>query len=586
MEIILIILAFGLTVLVHEWGHFIAARKNGVKVHTFAIGMGPRIWKVFTDKQGCDFVICLLPIGGYVRMKGQEDLPTAHMPDAHDDDSFSAKKPWQRAIILVAGVVMNVVFAFFLLILAYLIGVPFTSNKVAAVSEQSPLAASRLAPGDTIIQVDGKKVYSYEDVRERAALKKTNEQVHLRVKDLSGNEYSLETRTYFANETWLPEGMPVLGIIPKVDAYLQAGGPESEKKAIHSLRLTNSEYPVYNPRGITRIVNTFPGRAVEVQTYGQNGSIWTNIRTLSDVQTNGLPIDYYACVDVLENSPAQKAGLENGDIIQTANGETVRGFYHFIEITDRLINDPVLELEIKRPDGITNIVIRPEYNRQAEKYLIGVYPSKTYERRFKRLSWVHPPLATNILQAGSRILDESADKEAIKLTLEDDGKSLAYTIYPKDYPAKIQGSLGQMTFSDHLVRLGLIESIPRAFVGIGQEIQKTYGFLKQLVTGAISAKNMGGPIGIVQSSFQIIKHKGIAYFIYIFVKIGISLAVLNLLPIPVLDGGHLLFVFYEMIFKKPPAPQWMVGFQMAGLFLLLFLMIFVSFNDLSRLFGS
>ena len=100
--IIMLVLMFATVVVIHEWGHFIMAKKNGVLVHEFAIGMGPKIWGV--QKGETLYSIRLLPIGGFCSM--EEEVGSSNNPKA-----MSSKKPWQKFLIVVAGAFMNFVLA-------------------------------------------------------------------------------------------------------------------------------------------------------------------------------------------------------------------------------------------------------------------------------------------------------------------------------------------------------------------------------------------------------------------------------------------------------------------------------------------
>ena len=107
-------------------------------------------------------------------------------------------------------------------------------------------------------------------------------------------------------------------------------------------------------------------------------------------------------------------------------------------------------------------------------------------------------------------------------------------------------------------------------------------FLGKLVTGKMSAKMIGGPVQIANITYKVADF-GIGYFLYLFSLIGLSLAVINILPVPVLDGGILVFLIYEMIRGKPASEKVQLAAQYVGLGLLLFLIIFVTYNDIMRL---
>ncbi len=152
--VVLAILLFCIMIFPHELGHFIAAKKMGVKVNEFAFGMGPTLWK--KQKGETLYAIRLLPVGGFCAMEGEDE-------DTGDSRSFMAKKPWQKIVILMAGSFMNMISA--ILVMAIILGVAgFTTNTIGKVSEGSSAAAAGLKSGDKIIAIDGQDISSWSDI--------------------------------------------------------------------------------------------------------------------------------------------------------------------------------------------------------------------------------------------------------------------------------------------------------------------------------------------------------------------------------------------------------------------------------------
>ena len=154
---ILVIILFCIMIFPHELGHFIAARRMGVKVNEFAFGMGPAIWK----KQGAEtlYSIRLFPIGGYCAMEGEDGSEG----ESQDPRAFNNKKPWQKIVILAAGSFMNVVCA--IVIMTLVVGIMgFTTTTIDTVSEGYPAAAAGIMPGDKILQIDDTVIEKWDDV--------------------------------------------------------------------------------------------------------------------------------------------------------------------------------------------------------------------------------------------------------------------------------------------------------------------------------------------------------------------------------------------------------------------------------------
>ena len=156
LMVIIFLLMFTVIVVAHEWGHYITAKKCGVLVHEFAVGMGPILW----SKQAGEtlYSIRLFPIGGFCRMEEEEG-------ESKNPRAMSSKKPWQKLLIVGAGAIMNFILAWVLAsILVGYTGVG--TNVVATIEPNSPMAESGIVVGDRIIAIDGNKIKNLSDVRE------------------------------------------------------------------------------------------------------------------------------------------------------------------------------------------------------------------------------------------------------------------------------------------------------------------------------------------------------------------------------------------------------------------------------------
>ncbi len=176
MGLIITILIFGFIILIHEWGHFIVARKSGVFVEEFAIGMGTKLWS--KEKDGTLYSIRLFPLGGYCKMKDEDTA-------GNDPDSFSNATMPKKFAIIFAGAFMN-----FVLALAIFIGIAFFSGSatttVREVTEGSPAQEAGIQSGDIIYKVNGKRVRSFEDLSFKISglnnTDKSNEKVEITIK--------------------------------------------------------------------------------------------------------------------------------------------------------------------------------------------------------------------------------------------------------------------------------------------------------------------------------------------------------------------------------------------------------------------
>ena len=183
LRVVLALLALNLLVMIHELGHFLAAKLVGVKVNEFAIGMGPKLFS--WGKGETKYSIRILPIGGFCAMEGEDEgapTPSAlggnadrdeSAPVLDDTRSFAKKKIWQRVLIVVAGAGMNLLLGFVLLLVYNgLMQEPhpsynkvlFATTTVSVLSEDSTAYQSGLRPGDTIIEVNGRRILMYTDL--------------------------------------------------------------------------------------------------------------------------------------------------------------------------------------------------------------------------------------------------------------------------------------------------------------------------------------------------------------------------------------------------------------------------------------
>jgi len=157
--IVAFVAVLGILILIHEWGHFIVARLSGVGVERFSIGFGPVLWRV--KGKETEYCISLIPMGGYVKMVGDDENPLEGGRTGSTDParSFNLKPIWVRFLIVFAGPGMNFVLAVVLASLAFMIwGRPVVPAVVGRVAEGSVAAQAGLKPGDKIVAVDGKPV--------------------------------------------------------------------------------------------------------------------------------------------------------------------------------------------------------------------------------------------------------------------------------------------------------------------------------------------------------------------------------------------------------------------------------------------
>jgi len=206
------VVALGILVTVHEYGHFWVARKNDVKVIRFSIGFGPALWRK-TDKHGTEFVIALIPLGGYVRMLDER------VDDVNEQDrsvTFNDKSVYQRIAIIAAGPLANFIFAIFAFYLMFLIGVPSLKPVIGSIEPNSIASEVQLPSNVEIVEVAGIKTANWQDVNLALVGEIGAKSIEIKTKT-SDSQYITATRLNTQQWKFAPEKMSALtslGITP------------------------------------------------------------------------------------------------------------------------------------------------------------------------------------------------------------------------------------------------------------------------------------------------------------------------------------------------------------------------------------
>ncbi|HKY62710.1 MAG TPA: RIP metalloprotease RseP [bacterium] len=166
MTILYFILGLGLLIFIHELGHFLVAKANGIRVERFSLGFGPHIGVKIGETEYC---LSLLPLGGYVKMSGQEDFEEGEIVPLDDPRAFSSKPLWARIQVVLAGPAMNLILPFILMPLVFMVGRQEPkylrqAPTLIGVQAETPAASAGFEKGDLIVQVDGEDVASWDKV--------------------------------------------------------------------------------------------------------------------------------------------------------------------------------------------------------------------------------------------------------------------------------------------------------------------------------------------------------------------------------------------------------------------------------------
>jgi regulator of sigma E protease len=456
VSVLALIVTLGILVTIHEFGHFWVARRCGVKVLRFSIGLGKAV-KSWIGRDGVEYVIAPIPLGGYVKMLGQEDITVAdtkEIPTSQQHLCFAYKPLWQRMAIVAAGPIANFLLAIFIY---WLINISYGINGIAPVingiSENSSADRAGLQVGDEIIAVDSEETIIWQ-------------QVSLQMLNRLGETGELVV-TVNPQESSTSRDIAI-----PIQAWLRS---DVEPDPVTDL-------------GIVRL--EIPARIAEVVTGGR----------------------------------AERDGLRAGDEIISVNGESILGWSHWVAV---IRSNPELALDVivKRGESEAGLEIRPELVTLSNGTAIGRIGASVQET------------------ALSEILDSEMQRH------------ISFNAFTAIQPA-LQETWNNSVF--------VLDSI------------------KKMVIGLISVRNINGPITIAQVAGETASY-GLEVYLGFLALLSICLGVFNLLPIPVLDGGHLFYYTVEAIMGRPVPERVQTWGLQLGLSLIFGIMILAIYNDVNRL---
>ena len=605
----------GFIIFIHELGHFLAARSVGVRVEAFSIGFGPRL--LAWTRGGTQYRLGLIPLGGYVKMAGED--PTR--PTTGKQDEFGSKTVAQRVLVISAGVIMNMIFALVAIPVAFTIGVPFESPEIGYVQQGGVAWRAGILPGDRVLSINGRRVLTFEDIPLDLAVASGPVDIELRRGE----------RTMHVNVTPEPDpvrGVPMIGVSPAASSVRIAASTFTESDSVSVARARQLE--ALGLGAGTEIVrlNGLPYRRDLWDT--EASSIRSGDRSVSLEVRDGEGIKHVVLQPVLDTDPkdgvrigvalrrdrvaqvrpgtdAATAGLQPGDVLMRVNGRALESSTALPELIgngadprrdDADKTQRPLELVVQR--GTQEVVIQtaPLGRKERAAFLSDV----VWEARNALTIDVLPgSVAAKVgLQSGDQVLRaagasiatwdafreaiQASENKALKLQVQRGAALVECEVQPRrEAENAVLPILEEVPLSE-TVCLPVMDAITTGFVHTGRVVRRVVETLRSVITGRVSGKHLGGIITIFRASVtysQIAVTRGLLFM----ALVSINLAILNILPIPVLDGGWLMFLIIERIRRKPLPERAMVWFQYGGLVLVLGLMLYVTWNDIARLVG-
>jgi len=603
-----------------------------------------RTLKLFeaADKLGLgetEYRLNWMPLGGYVKMLGQEDMdPTAQ---SNDPRSFNRKPIWARACVISAGVVMNLIFAIVFFVIAFMSGVDFPAPVVGTLEPNAPARAAfptqhpddpaykGLQPGDTIVEVDGQPISDMMELAGITALASPNEPIHVRVRrpgtdglltypitpELSTREPKvLSLGVGSSLSLRLSPLVPAEGIAEKLrDAGVKPGMKITAVDGKTIEYFHQFQQAISKARGHDVMVTFTDPQSGETKTVWVNGS-----PRLASSEPNKMPsllglVPTTRVSFVVPQSAAEKSDIKVGDVIARVGPVYWPSQKAIMDVVSAAGNNPLI-VDVYRDNRIVPLgLITP----QKKKIGIGMELAVDLPIISEVLPG-HSATALN-LASGSRILSinetpienfDQLQRKLQELVSRDDERevTIGYELNVANQPATMRKivitepdvALVQAATWDlspeftplplEMMRVNVIADGPMDAVKLG--IAKTHHFMIQtyltiarLVQGTVKPEHLRGPIGIVHIGTQVAS-QGWTYLMFFLGLISVNLVVLNFLPIPIVDGGLMVFLLIEKLKGSPVGPKVQTVATMIGLALIGSIFLTTTFFDVTRLFGS
>ncbi len=541
-----VIALLGVLILAHELGHLLVAKLFGVKVLRFSLGFGPRLFG-FTVGQ-TEYRLSLFPLGGYIRLLGEE--PSELVPAHEVERALSARPLWQRYAIVVAGPLFNLILPVGIYFVHYVGHETLLSPTIGTVIAGMPADQAGLRPGDRVETVDGEAVRYWEELEDLIA-ESPGKTMRFGIQRGSAAEerdvtIATDVRRGPLNldETvgWIGVSprfqLPEIGIIDLTSPAAQAGlrtfdyiisvnGQSVSHWAEFASAMARAGA---SPLRITFLRGTHsavPFVHVEVQEPGTAVVIPQPVLEPGGgrrYETGILTSDLFV-YSVEPGSPADRIGLRRGDQLVELDGQPI---LHWNILRQRLENDP--------------------------------------ERTFN-LVWLSP----------GGVRHEASFKQELRSELD------AYRQEEQRLVFGASNRVAWKTADPVPIRSRFFYALGHALARTGEIITFTVQGFVQIIRGEISPQSLGGPLTIGYAA-GVAAEQGLAQYLWLMALLSINIGLLNFLPIPILDGGVLLFFTIELFKRRPPSARARAITTYIGVVVVALLVLFALKNDVVRFF--
>lgn len=559
MDILAAVVMVAALVFIHEFGHFIVAKSFGIHVPVFSIGFGRKV--LGFKLGGTEYRLSALPFGGYVKMAGanfdymvedEDDLP------ADPSQSFMNRPVWQRWLVVAAGPAFNLALPLFVFTILLMAGEPQQAAVVGGVDRESPAAEAGLQPRDTIVSIDGREVTTFPEVLQ--LLHEREGERHALVVEREGRR--LELSLFLPEDTSVgidhQRPAPVAGVDDPASPAGRAGVVTGDE--IVSVDGVETPDWLAVEEALARA-----GAAVEIEVDGEELGTRT-LRMQRDARwaPAGEPI----------GTPDQAWGLLPATLF-------VGGVSSKVD---------------KSPDGFFSGCVPMAPAPESPASRAGIEEGD----RFLSIDGAPVKSWGDVLEAISSTMEGDGDEarvRAARIQLVRAGKVVELELTPEII--EDTNSYGHYYYRPILgvTRMGDYVDGPmtRIYYGFGaavaRSVEETTGLmgfiveqLGKLVTGEAAVKrSLGGPVEIVRQASSAAE-QGLFVYARMAGMLSISLGIVNLLPVPVLDGGQLLFFTVEAIRGRPLSHRLRERAQQVGVLFLVLLMLSVLIFDIQKLF--
>ncbi len=528
-------------VIIHELGHFLFAKLFNVRADAFSIGFGPVL---FAKKIGeTDFRVSAIPLGGYVKLLGED--PTAELSAEDKTRALHQQAPWKRFFIFFGGPLFNFLWAIVVFMAMMAIGEPQISTKIGRILPDSTASKAGLVAGDKITAIDGEAVFKLEDLAIKLS-DKPAQNVVLKV------EHDSQTRD-LTIKTDSEEGFSVYGEkkqVGTIDGFIpnarmtKVGISNPNSNAAKAGFVTGDEITAINGEKVSTYeelearydawklmsdMRTKSPVTFDVKNSSGEKKITVNFaKTYSGNLANdfGIHSSELFIEQTMPDTPAAKAGLKKADRLVSVNNVPVRSFFELRMAIQKSGEDSgKVAVAVERAGKLENFEIIPQVSTERDPML----------KKMKQFT------------IGIMPVPSMFDPDTIKEQVWNPFKLL------------------------YLGTARMFDLTAKNLISIGK-----------MFSGQVSVKSLGGPILIGKLAGDSI-NRGLIDFLKMMGILSIGLGVLNILPIPVLDGGHIVMLGIEAIRGKALSLKQMEIAQQVGLFFILGIMVIVMKNDISRL---